>query len=372
MTKIYNLALGGTGLDGAAFVGALRQFNKSTNNNLKHIKRVVGSATGGILAMMIALGYTVDEMEKIFHEEFTMQKLENKNKKSSTTYDGDKLETLIGRIIETKTHNLDFTFGDLDPKKGHKQLYIITMMVYMQNHIPKTSRHVFNQEHTAKTRIRDAVLATASIPGMYPIVFLDKREESFWEKGEEYHHIPGGLDTIPLEEFFDTKAFISQLDEKNNNATRRVNLETLCLITHDDSASSAKWKPIPTSDSAKLLYALTMASKEELQINENSASPRRKYKRTVLLTIANPIMYAGKAERKLEAATAENSMRVHFRLNSMEPIEEEKKENSGTKSVRNKLSTLFSSNPSASSDSTKETPEIKPNDEPRKKRCMIM
>jgi hypothetical protein len=369
MTKIYNLALGGTGLDGSAFVGALRQFNRSTINNTKHLKRVVGSATGAIVAMMVALGYTVDEMERIFHDDFTMHKLENKKKSTSTAYDGDKLESLIRTIIKRKTGNEDFTFGELDANKGFKQLYIITMMVFMQKDIPKIDRHVFNQEHTAKTKIKDAVLASASVPGMYPIVFLDKREDSNWAKGEEFHHIPR-MDSIPLEEFFDKKDYLSEVDEKPTSENP-INLETLSFITHDNTASSARLKPIPTTDSAKLLYALTTALKEDLLKSEQSShSPRKKIRRTVLLTIANPITYPSTGERKLEASAAETSVREHFMMQSIE--EEKKTESSSSQSVRSRLSGLFSSAPVPTPSPTEST-EIKPQDEPqKKKRCVMM
>jgi hypothetical protein len=371
MTKIYNLALGGTGLDGSAYVGALRQFQRISNNSIGNIKRVVGSSTGGIVAMMIALGYTINEIERIWHEDFTVHKLENPRKGPTASFDGDRLGILIDAIIKNKTGNKDFTFGELDPKKGYKQLYIITMMMYLQKNIPKTSCHVFSQKHTGKTKISDAVLATASIPGMYPIIFLNKIEESHWIKGDDYHQIPRGFDSIPLEEFFDKKEYLSEIDEKSN-LDIFTNFETLCFITHDNVSSTARWKPIPKEHNNSLLYALSEASKEDLMINEKSSrSPRKKFKRTVLITVTNPITYGSEQEKNQEATAAETAVREHFMMKSIE--EEKKSEASSSKSARSRLTGLFSKSPPASAASIPAASEIKPEDKPEKsKKCVIM
>ena len=64
MKKIKNLVLSGGGIKGALTIGALKELEK--NGWLKNIENVLGTSIGSFLGLLWIIGYTGDEMNKIF------------------------------------------------------------------------------------------------------------------------------------------------------------------------------------------------------------------------------------------------------------------------------------------------------------------
>ncbi len=70
---IENLVLEGGGVKGLAYAGALQVL--AENNLLDTVIRVAGSSAGGIVALLLAVGHTPDEILKIMSEEINFKEL---------------------------------------------------------------------------------------------------------------------------------------------------------------------------------------------------------------------------------------------------------------------------------------------------------
>src|SRR4051812_47635644 len=78
---ITNLVFKGGGVKGIAFVGALRELEKS--DHLGNVKRVGGTSAGALVGAMYALGYSIDEIETLmnslnfnkFEDDFSLLRL---------------------------------------------------------------------------------------------------------------------------------------------------------------------------------------------------------------------------------------------------------------------------------------------------------
>ena len=65
MKPIIELAIGGGGIKGLAFAGALYKLDEL--NLLKDLKRISGSSIGGFLAVCISIGFKPSElMDELF------------------------------------------------------------------------------------------------------------------------------------------------------------------------------------------------------------------------------------------------------------------------------------------------------------------
>lgn len=64
---IENLVFEGGGVKGLVYAGALQEMQ--AQGLLEDVKRVAGSSAGGIVAMLLALGYSADEIQQIMSEE---------------------------------------------------------------------------------------------------------------------------------------------------------------------------------------------------------------------------------------------------------------------------------------------------------------
>lgn len=72
---IENLVFEGSGIKGMAYIGALSFMDE--NNLLTNIKRVAGSSSGGIIAILFAIGYTPIELQQLFLHEINFKALKD-------------------------------------------------------------------------------------------------------------------------------------------------------------------------------------------------------------------------------------------------------------------------------------------------------
>ena len=61
--SIKKLVFSGGGTKGIAYVGVLKYLEE--NNLLKHVDTIVGTSVGAVVALLIAIGYTSDQLFKI-------------------------------------------------------------------------------------------------------------------------------------------------------------------------------------------------------------------------------------------------------------------------------------------------------------------
>jgi len=83
---ITNLIFEGGGVKGIAHVSALQESVKKGILNLTNIKRIGGTSAGAIIAVLLGVGFSLDELEKILNE-FNFENLLDSNSDSTKKKD---------------------------------------------------------------------------------------------------------------------------------------------------------------------------------------------------------------------------------------------------------------------------------------------
>lgn len=141
------LALGGGGAKGNAHIGVLRRLEKEGYK----IRSVAGTSFGGLVAVMYAAGYSPREIQAIF------ESTDQKALYGRSPHDGPSLLGLAG-----VRHLLDRVIGD----KTFKDTRIPCAVTAVDIH---SGGEVILNEGS----LRDAVLATIALPGIFPVQRLN-------------------------------------------------------------------------------------------------------------------------------------------------------------------------------------------------------
>ena len=197
-----NLIFEGGGVKGIAYVGAIQELENQ--QIMKNIKRVGGTSAGAINAVLLALGYTLKETQKIMMElnfnnfmddSWGFVRDSNRLISEFGWYRGDFFRTWIGDLIGQKTGNEFSTFNDLS-NKGFLDLYLVG------TNLSTGYSEVFSTEHTPRMRVVDAVRISMSIPLFFASV-RDFRNDVF---------VDGGLfNNYPIK-LFDREKYIDVTD----------------------------------------------------------------------------------------------------------------------------------------------------------------
>ncbi|NIP17869.1 MAG: patatin [Xanthomonadales bacterium] len=159
-----NLVFEGGGVKGIAYVGALKELDE--RDILPEITRVGGTSAGAINAVLLALGYTLDETRDILSNlDFNNFMDDSWGVVRDTRrlidefgwYKGDFFYEWMGELIGEKTGNRFSTFNDLK-NSGFKDLYLVG------TNISTGYSEVFSGEHTPRQRVADAARISMSIP----------------------------------------------------------------------------------------------------------------------------------------------------------------------------------------------------------------
>lgn len=200
-----NLVFEGGGVKGIAYVGALQVLQDE--GILPSIKRVAGTSAGAILAVLLGLGYTPDEIKEIMWE------LDFKNFMDDSWgiiqdsqrllhdfgwYKGDFFRRWIGDLIARKLGNTEATFDDL--VHAHLDCATTREIYLIGTNLSTGYSEVFSHEHTPRFCIADAARISMSIP----IFFAAKRNF----RGDLY--VDGGvLDNYPIK-IFDRRKYVTR------------------------------------------------------------------------------------------------------------------------------------------------------------------
>jgi NTE family protein len=185
-SEIKNLVFEGAGVRGIAYVGAIKSLEK--HDVLKGVEKVGGTSAGAITALLLAVGYTPDEMEVIISNT-KLQKFNDgrmffiggffRTKNRYGWYRGQKFTRWIGELIKAKTGNADITFEKLH-QKGFKDLYITATCLNQQKLL------ILSYETFPNMKIKDAVRASMSIPLYYQAVFMDSTGKTYVKQNREH------------------------------------------------------------------------------------------------------------------------------------------------------------------------------------------
>jgi NTE family protein len=205
---VKNLVFEAAGIRGIAYCGAIQEME--TKKLMDNIQKVGGTSSGAIMALLVSLGYSGEEIEKLIGEtnlkkfndgNFLVFGGVNRMKNYFGWYKGKKLRNWLGKIVEKKTGDADITFEELH-QKGFKDLYVAGTCLNRQQPV------IFSYETYPKMKVKDAVRISAGIPLYFEAVFMDS-------SGNIYNHpkqkqgldvmVDGGfLENFPIH-IFDVK-----------------------------------------------------------------------------------------------------------------------------------------------------------------------
>jgi len=223
---IENLVFRGGGVKGIAYCGALRVL--SDLNLLDNVKRYAGSSAGAITAALLAIGYSVKDMEDTFK---TMNMANFKDSRGTfvaqaerfykkfALYEGNYFSSWISTCIEKKT-NPNVTFRQVLERFG-KELVIVGACI---SHMEVV---YFNHRDYPDMSIRDALRISMSIPVMFEPVRIG-----------DHVYVDGGLaDNFPL------SIFDSEADPKGFRHAS-VNMKTLGLFLQENKTRESVTRDI--------------------------------------------------------------------------------------------------------------------------------
>lgn len=229
-TRYENLVFEGAGIRGIAYCGVLSELEK--NNVLDGIVKVGGTSAGAITALMVALGYTSDEVFDIisdtkFHKFNDGQYMFiggfSRLKSRYGWYKGGEFSRWIDKIIVAKTGNSDINFNELK-NSGYKQLYVTATCMNKQKLI------VFSEQTYPQMKVKDAVRISMSIPLYFEAVFIDSI-------GNVYNKNKPNLDVVVdggILGNYPIFMFDSLLLDSSNNQIREPNYKTLGIRIDSD------------------------------------------------------------------------------------------------------------------------------------------
>lgn len=251
------LALAGGGVKGAAHIGAIQALEE---NNIK-ISAVAGTSIGSIVAALYAMGYTPEEMLKLF-KYFAKSMLKTdprylvanirytKSLLGSGVISGQAIEDAVQECARLKNITniqdilMPIAIPTVDIKTGKKYIFTNrkvdkTQYVTKLNENQTEYTAIINQEeqyYMTDIEIGKAVRASCSYPGVFaPLDYKD------------YRFVDGGvLDNVPAEEL--KKLGVDQLitikfppkEVENPRNALDVLLRCMDIMFHEKDTRSAK------------------------------------------------------------------------------------------------------------------------------------
>jgi len=187
---VSHLCLEGGGVKGIAYAGALRELEENGYITLSELKGVAGSSAGAIAALLISIGYTVDEMEKVLLEmNFNDYTVKKDCCGCGVFYGGwgyytsSKMYEFIGNLIVNKlgAGTQDITFKELFKKTKVDLVATGTNLSWKRT-------DYFRKDTFPDMVVRKAVLISSSFPYAFDAV---EEEGCIYSDG-------GLLDNLPL------------------------------------------------------------------------------------------------------------------------------------------------------------------------------
>lgn len=169
---IDTLCFSGGGIIGFSFIGVLDYLAKNNKINLELIKNYVGTSCGSMLAFLLSINYSIDELKE-FILNFNFQVLINESDNNIENLlinfgldDGNKIIYMFQSFLKNKYNTLDITF------KEHYELTNNNLIIIGTNYT-KSSEVIFNYKNTPSMSIITAVRISISIPLIFTPVFYN-------------------------------------------------------------------------------------------------------------------------------------------------------------------------------------------------------
>ena len=198
-------------MKGIAYVGALEVLQEE--GILQNVKRVAGTSAGAMMAVLVGLRYTADEVKEILWDlnfkkfmdsSFGIVRDTKRLLEEFGWYKGDYFRNLMADLIKRKTGNGEITFNQLADMNKFRKIYLVG--ANLSTGISETFCH---GDDYGGMKIADAARISMSIPLFFASVKEKGQENQFYVDG-------GLLDNYSIKTF-DREIFV---DDKIRNIRR--------------------------------------------------------------------------------------------------------------------------------------------------------
>lgn len=205
-----NLVFEGGGVRGIAYVGAMEVLDQE--GILKDIERVAGTSVGAMIAVLVGLGYSAEELgdilwninfQNFLDDSWGFVRDTKRLLNDYGWYKGDYFRDLMAGFIKEKTGDGETTFGQLEALrakgKPFKDIYLIGA------DLSTGYSKVFSAKHTSDVKIADAARISMSIPLFFAAIK--------GVNGDNHIYVDGGLLDNYAIKIFDQSGLVR---DKNN------------------------------------------------------------------------------------------------------------------------------------------------------------
>jgi NTE family protein len=206
---IKNIVFGGGGFKGWAYIGTIRALGEYIN--FSQIENIAGTSIGSIYALFyilripwgVLLEYALNMKIKNMIDINTIHNLYSKK----SLIKGEKFKEYNISIIKDYI-NPEITFGEF------KKIYNIKLSIICTN-VTKKQMEVFNYETTPHVKLIDAVVASCSLPFVFP---FHKIQDDYYCDGGVFNNFPTDLfEDIFTIGFCSSSFDLSYCDQENSS-----------------------------------------------------------------------------------------------------------------------------------------------------------
>ena len=268
--QFKNLVFEGGGVKGIAYVGALEVLARE--GILENIERVAGTSAGAMVAVLVALGYTPQEISDILWDinfknfmdsSWGIVRDINRLINDYGWYKGDFFRNLMVGYIEQKTQNGEITFEELDKNNKYKELHLIG--ADLSTDLTK----VFNAINTPKVKVADAARISMSIPLFFAAV---KGVE-----GDGHLYVDGGLLNNYAIKTFDRKDFVgNQANARRTAYYEKINERIKQMTPPKMGKMDVIYEYVYNKET--LGFRLDSKDEIEMYLNPNAEHPAKEIK----------------------------------------------------------------------------------------------
>jgi NTE family protein len=226
-----NLVFEGGGVKGIAYVGALQVLDKE--GILQNIERVAGTSAGAMVAVLVGLGYSAEEMRGVLwnikfrnflDKSWGLIRNTGRLIEDYGWYKGEFFRNLMAERIQEKTGDGEVTFKDIENmRKGGKPFRDIYLIgADLSTGLSK----VFSASTTPDVKVADAARISMSIPLIFAAVK--------GIKGDDHIYVDGGLLENYAIKVFDRKDYVNDIvNARKTEYYKKINkkLKTRNIIT---------------------------------------------------------------------------------------------------------------------------------------------